>query len=298
MQKYKKEELTLRKHGGAGAIYILNDEKVIKTYDSEVTKEDLEQMVRSLNALSTRGVPVMKAYEVVQVDDSYGIVFEMMKELSVAKTIMQDESRFDEMATKMAELFKLMHSTDVSDILPDFSLRVLRWIDKMETQKGISSHCAKTMRKLISLIPEKNTLIHCDFHEGNVKVRNGQLVLIDTDELAFGNPLYDLAFHWGNHVAVSKIEEVCMKSIGMRKELVGEIYPAELSAYFGGKDYKKIKKQIIPIGLMFYALTPARMNTVYQEKKAYQQSLKAITTIFEIYTSVLLRLHPDLYQEG
>lgn len=297
MKQYRKDELTLRKQGGAGSIYILNDKQVIKTYESNVTRENLEKIVSALNTLEARGIPVMKAYEVVQVDDSFGIVFEMMQELSVAKTIMQDESRFDEMAAKMAELFMRMHTTDVSDILPDFTARVLSWIDKTEEQKGITRHCAKNMRRLVSLIPKGNTLLHCDFHEGNVKVRDGQLILIDLDELAFGNPLYDLAFHWGNHVAVSKNDEISTKSIGMDKELVGKIYYSELNTYFNGRDYRKVKQQMIPLGLMFYALTPARMDTVYSKKKVYQRSIKVLAAVSDIYISAVLRFRPNLYQE-
>lgn len=297
MQIYDSNELELKRKGGTGAIYRLNDEQVIKVYSKNTTLDDINEIKESIKKLVSKGIPCMISFDVVKVDESYGIVFENMSQKSVAKSIMADKTKLEEYGLKMAHLFKKIHNTEVSDCLPSFKDRILSWVKTMEENGDITSHCAKTMRKLIYSIPDKNTMLHCDFHEGNVKVLNGDLVLIDLDEIAYGNPLYDLAFHYGNHQLASFSKSVCMKSIGLTPNFVRKIGEIETDEYFKDNKINKYKKKMSLIFMMSISLVPARLESEYLDNKMHKLIIKLFTIFFDIYASMVLFFEPNLFEE-
>ena len=297
MREYHSKDLTLLGKGGTGSVYRINDEQVLKTYSSSISPEELMKKREAIKQLLVKDVPAMFSFEVARIDDSYGIVYEMLKDSTVAKSIMKDASCLEEMGVKMGKLFRQMHNADVSDCLPPFHERIMGWVDSAEETGFITKHCAKTMRTLIGIIPEGHALIHSDFHEGNVKVLKGELLLIDLDEIAYGNPLYDLAFHYNNHIAISKAADVCLKSVGMLPQYCKKIYEIELNAYFDGNIEAGLNKKLKPISLMLSALAVVRLNTDYLDNKLFLFIAKQMAVYFDIYTSCLLKLHPNIYGE-
>lgn len=296
MKEYRSEDLTLLGKGGTGCVYRINDEQVLKTYRDNITLEELMQKKEAIRHLLVKDIPAMFSFEIVRIDDGYGIVYEMLKDSSVAESIMKNPSCLEELGMKMGNLFRQMHDADVSGCLPSFRERISGWVSEAEETGFITGHCAKTMRNLIDSIPEGSSLIHSDFHEGNVKIFNGDLLLIDLDEIAYGNPLYDLAFHFNNHILASKVAAICLKSVGMLPEYCKRIYAIELDAYFNGRPDAGLKKKLKPISLMLSVLAPARLQTDYLENKFLLSIAKQMAVIFDIYTSAFLKRNPGIYE--
>lgn len=295
MREYHSQDLTLLGKGGTGAVYRINDEQVLKTYSSDISLEELMQKKEAIKHLVAKDVPAMFSFEIVQIDGGYGIVYELLKEPTVAEAIMKDDACLEEMGVKMGKLFRQMHNADVSDYLPSFSERIKGWVDFAEEKGFVTGHSAKTMRTLIDSIPEGSALIHSDFHEGNVKIFKNELLLIDLDEIAYGNPLFDLAFHYNNHVLISKVASICLKSVGMLPKHCRKIYDIELNTYFDGNIDPDLQKKLKPISLMLSALAPSRLHTDYLENKLFLLIAKQMSVYFDICASRLLKKEPELY---
>lgn len=80
---------------------------------------------------------------------------------------------------------------------------------------------------LIDLIPERNTLIHGDFHEKNILVRDVQLEMIDMGDISQGHPLVKLGCIYCSHAVFAE------RVIGMPVDRAMKLWDKFLSYYFG-----------------------------------------------------------------
>ena len=45
--------------------------------------------------------------------------------------------------------------------------------------------------RLLESIPDRNTLIHGDYHPNNIMVKDGELIMIDLGDFSIGHPVFD-----------------------------------------------------------------------------------------------------------
>ena len=45
--------------------------------------------------------------------------------------------------------------------------------------------------KLLESIPDRNTLVHGDYHPNNIMVNDGELIMIDLGDFSIGHPVFD-----------------------------------------------------------------------------------------------------------
>lgn len=298
MKEYNSKDLKLIAKGGVGAIYRLNEELVIKVYSQDTTLEEIEKIKASIKTLVSKGVPSMISFDIVKVDGSLGIVFELLSDKMVSEAIMENDTTLEEYGVKMGKLLKLIHTIEVDDCLPSFKERILSWVKNLEDRQYLSKSCVKTMRRIVDDIPDKKTMIHSDFHEGNVKVLNGELILIDLDEIAYGNPIYDLGFHSLNHVGAGLFKMVAMKSVGMYPKYCRKIKKIEIKEYLKDNDIPNFKSKMLVLALMLVSLTPARFDSGYVEIKTFKIFLKLLCYIFNIVATIILFFKPNLFKEA
>ena len=122
--------------------------------------------------------------------------------------------------------------------------------------KLFSAEDAALLRQVADAIPEKNTLIHGDFHEGNVMLQNGELMLIDLDDVCVGNPVYDLIAHHTLHKATTR--DVAMLSLNLEPELIPVIADYERRAYLGTEESEALERYVKTMNLFY----PLRMLLV------------------------------------
>ena len=149
----------------------------------------------------------------------------------------------------MGKLLRTIHTTAVpSGTLPSVREKVLGWIDYME-EHYLKEEDAGLLRNVLAAIPERNTILHCDFHEGNVMVQDGELILIDLDDICTGHPIFDLVFNYMGHViAAQSMPQVIEKSMQLSPENALKIRKYMLKTYFGTEDQDTLEKYDQVIG--------------------------------------------------
>ena len=132
--------------------------------------------------------------------------------------------------------------------LPTIREKVAGWIDYMEAHY-LEAEDAALLRNVLSTIPERNTILHCDFHEGNVMVQDGELILIDLDDICTGHPVFDLVFNYMGHViAAQSMPQVIEKSMQLSPENALKTRETMLKTYFGTDDKEALAKYDQVIG--------------------------------------------------
>lgn len=177
--------------GATGSVYRLDPETVIKVFRPEA-KMDIIKMEneRSTNAF-LNGIPTAISYDIVQVGDCYGMVYELLEAEDFLSILKNDKEHLEEHIKSFAQAIKRMHQTEVDPRqFPPTKAGSLFFLDRLSglcTQEQIGK-----LRKLYENIPDRKTFIHGDCHPGNVMVRDGEYIFIDLMACGSGHPIFDL----------------------------------------------------------------------------------------------------------
>ena len=227
--------------GGNGAVYRLDDERIVKIYFSN--RADFEKIKRNREITKTafvHDIPSMIAFEMVKVGRDYGVIYEMINAKSFGEEMYQNPDKIDFFAHMIASTLKKLHSTEFEDgVLPDSRDRLRNEV-KMTLDAGFYKPAeAERVYKLIDTIPKRNTFIHQDFHPGNLMYQNGEIMLIDVDDSGVGHPIMDLAAMHLVYVTAAK-SKYKVTANGLTKDQYARVWHIILEDYFETKDPKEI----------------------------------------------------------
>lgn len=179
--------------GAKGDVYRYDDELVIKVFNQNNTYHDVEREIALSRRAFIMGIPTAISFGIVSVGNKYGAMYELVDSETISRYIVKNPGQLEGYAKLMAELANTIHGITVSDEdnFPDALERLHSYIhggieheDLMLTEKCL---------KLIDAMPPAKTLVHGDFHTGNVFIQNGEPLLIDMDRLSKGNPIVEIS---------------------------------------------------------------------------------------------------------
>lgn len=226
LRQFSIEGCKLIGQGGVGKIYRYDAETIIKVYRPEITMEYIERERECSQKAFKCGLPTAISFDVVKVGDCYGVMYELMDADNLASLIINNPDNEDFYIKKYAELAKNIHSISqpvgtlqpASEIFRSSMAPMGKWLSEEE----ISHYDA-----LIDIIPKRNTLIHGDYHEKNVLVRDGELEMIDMGDISQGHPMVELACVYCSHAVFSD------RVIGMPRERAMKVWDKFCHYYFG-----------------------------------------------------------------
>ena len=227
--------------GGNGAVYKLDDERIVKIYFSN--RADFEKIKRNREITKTafvHGIPSMIAFEMVKVGNDYGVIYEMINAKSFGQEMYENPDKLEFFSNMIADTLKKLHQTEFEDgILPDSRDRLKNEV-KMTLDAGFyKPNEAERVLKLIDTIPKRNTFIHQDFHPGNLMYQNGEIMLIDVDDSGVGHPIIDLAAMYLVYVSAAKSNYKVTQN-GLTKDQYAFVWKTILKRYFNTNDDKEI----------------------------------------------------------
>ncbi|MDO4538671.1 MAG: phosphotransferase [Coriobacteriales bacterium] len=223
--------------GGNGAVYRLDEETIVKIYYSN--RHTLDSILNSRavsQKLMALGIPVAIAFDVVRVGDEgdLGLVFELLNCKTIGQVIHDDPSTIHMWAKRAADILKQLHTTEQPEgTFPDARDTSHAWVN--ETGKWLSQEEKDVLNKLYDGLPYKNTLVHGDFHTGNMMVQDDEIVLIDVDDLAQGEPILDFASMFTTFENITT-EERSLFTMNMTLEETQAFYKDMLECYYGPLD--------------------------------------------------------------
>lgn len=234
LRRFSIEGCKMIGQGGVGKVYRYDPETIIKVYRPEIQMDYIERERSCSQVAFKQGLPTAIAFDVVRVGDSYGVMYELMEADNLASTILNHPQEEDIYIKKYAELAKMMHNIEekpgtlqpASEIFRSSMAPMSNWM----TEEEISYYDS-----LIDVIPTRNTLIHGDYHEKNILVREGELEMIDMGDISQGHPMIELGCVYCSHSVFAE------RVIGMTQEKAMEVWNKFLFYYFG-----EIKEEVKP----------------------------------------------------
>ncbi|MBQ9530689.1 MAG: phosphotransferase [Eubacterium sp.] len=238
--------------GANGIVYRTDPDTIVKVYKNPDSLDEIHNERELARKAFVMGIPTAIPYDVVQVGDLYGSVFELLDAKSFAKLIREGVS-VEELVKQSVDILKTMHSTFLKDgELPSKKAEGVKWakFDKDYLPEEIGSKLVK----LFEEIPETNNIVHGDYHIKNIMQQNGENLLIDMDTLSMGHPVFELAAIYAAYVGFSCVDkENGAKFFDIKREQCNDIWKYTVKYYFDDKDDEFIENACKMIETICYA---------------------------------------------
>lgn len=221
--------------GSQGTIYRLDDETIVKLFNSSVSLSTIEDERARAQKAMLLGVPTAIAYDVVRCGDCYGLVFEMINAKTLSAAIMDEPENFDMYVDKYIGLFNQLHEctdeydeyTSLKEIYYELIDNLSKYLEPIEIEK---------FKDIIDAFPEGDSLVHGDLHPNNIMVQKDELVIIDMAQVSKGSPFFDLAGLYRDIPFILKVSpERFENTIGMNAQNGEEFFNAFLESYYADK---------------------------------------------------------------
>lgn len=286
-RKYREVSVDGCKRIGSGAkgdVYRYDDELVIKVYNRNNTYSDVEREIAMARKAFILGVPTAISFGIVSVGDKYGAMYELVDSETMSSCIAHNPSQVEAYAKMMAELARIIHSTEVTaeDGFPSAMDRVRDYIEG-----GIGREDAALAAKVTALLgalPDTGTLLHGDFHTGNVFLQRGEALLIDMDRLAVGHPIIELSDLYYFYVILGEEDPtVVEKFMGFSYDTARRFMRLFLNYYLGTEDEERLNEVERKASLIGYSRL---IRKIRKKRKTVESDLLLIRQCVEKITEL------------
>lgn len=243
------EGLELIGRGGNGSVYRLDKDTMIKSFYNARSVEEIDKGREYARAAFVSGIPTAISYETVRCEDGYGILFELLHAKPLSDVLNEDEEHREEYIDKYIDLLLQLHTTEAPAGLPTLAEAMSASIEKAKpylTEEEYSGLWA-----FVNGLPERNTFVHGDFHTHNIMVQDGELILIDMDDVCVGHPVIELGGMLLSYYLLPRLASPEARKQFMRisEELSDHLWNRTVTRYFKVDDQAgidRINKLLMP----------------------------------------------------
>ncbi len=240
--------------GAKGDVYRYDDEMVIKVYNQNNTYRDVEQEISLSRKAFIMGIPTAISFGIVSVGERYGAMYEMVESDTISRLIARNTKKVEAYAKIMAGLAHTIHAIEPAedDVFPDAGKRLVPYI-----QGGIGlvdETLSERCLALVSEISSVNTLLHGDFHTGNVFLQKGETLLIDMDRISRGHPIAEISDLYYFYVVLGEDDPAMVGDfMGFPYETAKQFFRFFLMHYLETEDEERLNEVTEKASLLAYS---------------------------------------------
>lgn len=240
--------------GTFGTVYRLDSDTVVKVYRGGERSLPIirEETAKARQALIC-GVPTALPFDIVQVDDQYGSVFELIDAQNLNDLVADNPAELDTVLPLYTAFLKKLHGIEMEQTLFP-SARDIYLENLSEYASFLDEDTLALLTGLLKRMPDDLHLLHGDIQMKNVMLASGEVILIDMDKICTGNPAFEFASLFATYVAFNEDDpDNSMKFVGIRREDAFRIYHDSLLAYLNSPDeetFERMEKKVRLLGYM------------------------------------------------
>lgn len=255
--------------GFFGIVYRIDPETIVKVYKIPDCLDMIESERKLAKKAFVMGVPTAIPYDIVKVGNLYGTVFELLNAKSIVDFIKDDEN-LDIFAKKSSEILKNMHNKEVkSGELPSRKEIVINLLKQCEAV--FSKDTFQKLLDLLETIPEKNTMLHCDFQVKNIMMQDDDLLLIDMDKLSAGHPIFEFASMYATYYGFSCIDKFNTdKFLGLPLSTTKKLFDKTFEYYYNDKSEEELEDIKLKLSVISYIFI-LNLRTIYPDSTCNTQ---------------------------
>ncbi|MBQ9228714.1 MAG: phosphotransferase [Eubacterium sp.] len=237
--------------GSNGKVYRTDPDTIVKVYKMPDSLDEIHRERELARKAFIMGIPTAIPYDVVQVGDLYGSVFELLNAKSFSKLINAGEN-VDTLAEQSIEILKTIHATMLkSGELPHQKDEVLRWAEFCKPH--LPDEIGRKLVELVEAIPDTNNMLHGDYHIKNIMRQGDENLLIDMDTLSVGHPIFELGQMYLAYQGFSELDHEVIKGfLGIDRDTATRFWNCSLKCYFDDKDEAFIDDVVMKAKIIAY----------------------------------------------
>ena len=252
--------------GYYGTIYRIDDETIVKVYKGKDSIPMIENEISMARKAFLGGIPTAIAYDIVQIGEDYGSVFEMLKASTYMEWIRNSPEDRELIVDSYARFLQQVNNTVLDDgTIPSAKQRFLDSLEGVSNVLPMDQYMR--MRQLIEAVPESMNAVHGDCHLKNIMRVNGEPMLIDMDTLSVGNAVFELACIFFGTIPFEEDEPGdTMRFYGISYDMAQYIWNRTMRVYFSDEDedsLSDIKNRTMLLGWLYFLY---RMQTDFKGK--------------------------------
>ncbi len=228
--------------GANGAVYRYDAETIVKLYFKADALPEIQRERELARKALVLGINTAIPYDVVRIGESYGTVMELLEATSLSKLIKNDPEHLEIPLKYYVDMLKQIHSTELKPgEMPDMKQIALGWA--AFDRKYLPDELGSKLYAMVQAVPERNTMMHGDYHTNNIMVRDGEALLIDMDTLCMGHPIFELGSMFNSYGGFSELDRSEMERfIGIPYEVGTKFWHMALAMYLGTEDAERLKE--------------------------------------------------------
>lgn len=235
--------------GAYGIVYRIDPDTIVKVYKNPDSIDDIIKERERAKKAFILGVPTAISYDIVKVGNLYGSVFEMLDAKSFAELLRNGET-INKLVKKSVLMLKQIHEIEnINNDLPNKKDEAVGWA--RFCQYYLPTSIGNKLVEMMENIPERNTIIHGDFHVKNIMHLEKEDLLIDMETVAVGHPIFELACSYSIYEGFECLDpKNPEKFLGISQEQCRKFIKLTFDYYFDeldneGKEEIKNKVKII-----------------------------------------------------
>ena len=252
--------------GYYGTIYRIDDETIVKVYKGKDSIPMIENEIQMARKAFLGGIPTAIAYDIVQVDEDYGSVFEMLRASTYMEWIRNAPEDRELIVDSYARFLRKVNDTVLDGgSIPSAKRRFLDCLEAVNSVLPMDQY--KDLKRLIEAVPESMNAVHGDCHLKNIMRVGDEPMLIDMDTLSVGNAVFELACVFFGTIPFEEDEPGnTMMFYGIPYETAEYIWDRTIRIYFKGEDedtLSDIRNRTMLLGWLYFLY---RMQTDFKGK--------------------------------
>ena len=222
-----------------GAIYKQSDDNILKVFRKDVSLREIEKERASAHTALVLGVPTLIPFDVVDVGNNYGIIFESAGAVPLSKMITAHPDKLEYYADRFASFLHELHEITITDEFPNIKDLYREWIIKGGNR--LSDSDRRGIEALLNGIPDSNGYLHGDINPSNVVISDDEFMLMDMAGSSHGHPIFDLQVLYASLIEIEKERPMyCSSTFGLSAENCVRFWEAFLPAYMKGSSESEI----------------------------------------------------------
>ena len=270
--------------GFYGTVYRIDDETIVKLYDSPDSLPMIRNEQRLAKRAFVKGVPTAISYDIVKAGDRFGSVFELLKAETFNDILIKDPSRFDEIMRIYAGFLKTVHNAEMDPgTLPMARDNFKGYLDAVRIY--LTDEQYLRIKELLSALPDDLHTVHGDFQMKNVMMAGNEPMLIDMDTLSTGQPVFDLQALYVTYMSFPEDDPDNLRDfLGIPNDWGTKIWQSLTELYFGDAGGEKLSAAIDKIQLLaavrfLYIVTSCGLKEGELGEKRIRRSQEHITEL-------------------
>ncbi|MDD3224125.1 MAG: aminoglycoside phosphotransferase family protein [Clostridium sp.] len=175
--------------GRTAEVFEWGQDKILKLFRYDVPKIVIENEYEVSINIYKKFKITPKVYELIEVDDRSGIIYERINGISMMKVIASKPWKLKREARRLAELHKLIQQKVEFD-LPNGKTRLK---DNISNTELLEDNVKNKLYEYIDKLEDDNILCHGDLHPDNILITSKGQVIIDWMTATNENQLSDIA---------------------------------------------------------------------------------------------------------